>query len=510
MAEIASIKKGNTISSNEDEFITVNVADIRRKSVRGGMHTVISQAVLTVVQMASTVVLARLLSPNDFGILAMVLAVTGFAKIFRDMGLSSAAIQRKRLTAQLQDNLFWLNVVAGFLLTTLIATSAPLVAGFFGEPELMLVTVALSFNFLIGGFGIQHTTRLVRDMQFGKRAVAQITGAIATLITTIVLAIKGYSYWALVWGELAGTLATTLLVFHLSPFWPGLPRRERGTMSMMRFGTNVMGSNLINYFSRNLDNILIGKFCGPLALGLYTKAYSLILLPVKSINRPISSVAYPSLCRIDRQSEDFRDYYISTARTVALLTMPLMGFLFVYSETIIRLMLGEQWLEAARIFSVLALVGFIQPTTTLRGIVILSAGSARKNLYADAITTTVVLVAFLVGVRWGPMGVATAYVVAVWGLIQPMHLFSIKDTSIRPLDFFRACRTPAGVVIGLAVAFSAGNRLISIHGFIGLAITGVVFGLIALGFFLVISDTRDLVRGFLAHLRSHDASKVAN
>ncbi|RYD75438.1 MAG: lipopolysaccharide biosynthesis protein, partial [Verrucomicrobiaceae bacterium] len=258
----------------------VDMADLKRKSVRGGAVTVASQVVSIGIQLTSTVVLARLLVPEDYGIMAMVMAVTSFVGLFRDMGLSSAAIQRKEITSAQQNNLFWLNVALGTILMILVSAMAPLVVWFYDKPELKWVTVALSLGFLIGALGAQHSVALVRNLQFGRQAAVSIATAVTSLIVSVSLAYVGYSYWALVWGSLAGPLLGTILLFVLSPFHVGWFSKNAGTKAFLGFGATVTGSSIASYLYRSLDNILLGKFWGAQELGLYSRGYSLLMLPI--------------------------------------------------------------------------------------------------------------------------------------------------------------------------------------------------------------------------------------
>ena len=470
-------------------FDDVDFTELKRKSVSGGVVTIGSKVITIVVQLVSTVILARILTPEDYGTLAMVTAITAFAALFRDLGLSSAAIQKKGLTAAQQSNLFWLNVLMGGFLTVLIASCAPLVAQFYGKPELASVTLVLSLSFIITSLGTQHGAMLVRRMQFGRSSGARISGALATLGVSVVCGLKGYAYWSLVWGTLAGATVTTLLLFVLSPFRPGLPNRGSGVRELVGFGVYVTAFNFVNYFSRNLDNILIGKFVGADALGIYGRAYQLLMFPIINLRAPIESVAFPAMSKLDPQSDEFRSYYCGLISILALLTMPLMAWMFVAADGIIHVVLGPQWSAAVPVFSVLAIVGFIQPVTSMRGLILLSSGQSRRNLSAGIITALVVSLAFCVGVVWGAIGVAWAYTLVVWLLSYPMFLYSIRNTSIRPMDLFISIIRPliassCGLLIcRYCISESTGNNLMLSM----LLKAGIIFSLAAIVFFADVS-----------------------
>ena len=466
-------------------FDDVNVTDLKRKSASGGIVTIGSQGITVAVQLVSTVILARILTPEDYGIIAMVTAITAFAALFRDLGLSSAAIQKKGLTAAQQSNLFWLNVLMGGFLTAVIAACAPLVARFYDKPELLNVTLVLSTSFIITSLGTQHRAMLLRRMQFGRIAGARISGALVTLGVSVVSGLKGYAYWSLVWGTLAGTMVTTLLLFLLSPFSPGLPNRGSGVRELVGFGANVTSFNFVNYFSRNLDNILIGKFVGSDALGIYGRAYQLLMFPTVNLRAPIESVAFPAMSQLDPRSDEFRTYYCDLISLLALLTMPLMAWMFVSAPEIIALVLGERWASVVPVFTILSVAGFIQPVASMRGIILLSSGQSKKLLISGLLTSIATSVAFLVGIMWGVVGVASAYALVVWLLFYPMFLYTIYNTSIQPMDLFISIIRPliassCGLLIcRYCVSDFLGNNLM-LSMFLK---AGIIFFLAAIVFF---------------------------
>ena len=471
----------------------VDITDIKRKSVSGGIATMVSQAFTIAIQLTSTVVLARLLSPDDYGVMAMVMAVTGFAGLFRDLGLSSAAIQKKDLTDAQQSNLFWLNVAMGAALTTIMAVGSPVVAWFYGKPELTSVTLALSLSFLIGSFGTQPGARLVREMQFARQGVASITGSVVCLIVSGTLALNEYSYWSLVWGGLVGSTVTTILLFMLAPFRPGLPSRGTGMRDMLKFGANVTAFSFVNYFHRNLDNILIGKFWGPAALGVYSRAYQLLMFPITAIRGPLNAVAFPAMSRLQSQPVDYRNYYRKITQLLAISSMPLTAFLFIASDPLIELLLGKTWSQVSTTFALLAITGFIQPVAGLRGTVLLSCGHGKRYLLWGVFNAVCVSLGFLIGVRWGVTGIATSYAIVNYAILYPSLILAFKDTPLSPKDFFMPILVPAAASIVAALfVYCLGRmgKLDAMHPVIHLVILSGVFATIYLLTSLVLPGGR--------------------
>lgn len=454
---------------------TKNFSDLKRKSLRGGVVTIGSQGITVVVQLISTVILARILTPEDYGTLALVTAITTFAALFRDLGLSSAAIQKKGLTTAQQSNLFWLNVLMGGFLTFLIAGCAPLIVIFYGKPELLNVTLVLSLNFTITSLGAQHGAMLVRRMQFGRLSGASIAGALATLGISVYCGLNGYAYWSLVWGTLTGATVTTAFLFALSPFRPRLPNRGSGMRELVGFGANVTAFNFVNYFSRNLDNVLIGKFVGADALGIYGRAYQLLMFPIKNLRTPINSVAFPAMSQLDPNSDGFRSYYCNLVRLLAWVTMPLMILMYVCSKDIIHVFLGPQWRAVAPIFSILAIAGFIQPIASLRGLLLISSGQSRRNLYAGIMGSSLVTLGFVIGIQWGVTGVAWSYVVSIYFSLLPMQLYCLKGTSVKLNDVLVSVRAPVMVSIGLLLLGSWGRVILVERGLSSMQLMLFVF-----------------------------------
>ena len=241
------------ILSSSILFDSTNLSsDLAGKSVRGGMATMGSQGVCFVLQMASTMVLARLLTPADFGLIAMVTVVVNFATMFKDAGLSMATVQKDKISHEQISTLFWINVLISVVLGLCVLAGSPLVAKFYGKPELTAVTAILSLSFILSGLSIQHATLLRRHMRFGNLAIVQIVSQVITLAVTILLALNGWRYWALVGGSLATALSTVVLTFIFCPWIPGRMQKGTGVRNMLKFGGHLTGFNFINYLGFRL------------------------------------------------------------------------------------------------------------------------------------------------------------------------------------------------------------------------------------------------------------------
>jgi len=403
-------------------------------------------------QMGSTVVLARLLTPQDFGLIAMVTAVTGFVMMFKDMGLSMATVQRAEVNHGQISTLFWINVGLSLCVMLVTAALAPTIAWFYGEPRLTWITLALAGAFIFGGLTVQHQALLRRQMQFRALAIVEIVSMSVGIVTAIIAAWYGAGYWALVIMQLAGAIAGAIAVWVVCGWRPGWPRRCSGVREMLAFGGNLTGFSVINYFARNADKILIGKLWGSGQLGLYSKAYGLLMLPINQIRGPLTSVAIPALSHIQGDPKRYTSYYTKLILLLSFISMPLIVFLAICSRSIIHLLLGEQWLGASRIFQILAIAAFIQPVASTRGLVLLSLGQSGRYLKWGILNALVVVTSFAVGIRWGAIGVASAYAVANYLILFPSLWYCFRLTPISIATFLKAIARPAVASLAIALA----------------------------------------------------------
>ena len=342
-------------------------SDFARKSVRSGAVALTSQATQFALQFAGTVILARLLTPDDFGLVSMATAVVLFAQVLRDAGLYTATVQAGSISQQQVSALFWVNVLISALLGGCLLALAPAVASFFHQPELVGVTAVLAAAFLLGGFATQHQALLNRNMMFRSLAVIQAGSQLTYLIAAIALAFAGFGYWALVYGTIASALMGLCLALLLCRWRPGRPRITVGAGAMLRFGGHVLGYNVVTYFARNADSILIGRALGADALGLYSRAYNLFMMPLLNIGNPLQQVGLPALSQLAEWPDRFARYYLKLLGFVALFTVPIAAVCIIEGAFLVRLLLGPQWMGAVPVFRLLALAGLIQPAVATYG-----------------------------------------------------------------------------------------------------------------------------------------------
>jgi PST family polysaccharide transporter len=427
--------------------------DLRGRSIRGGAVTLGAQAASQGISLVSIAVLARLLAPEEYGSVTMVVALTGFLNLFRELGLSGATIQRRTLSQEEVSSLFFINVCVGLVVMLATIASAPLIAWFYSRPDLAGVAVGLSLGPFVNSLGTQHAALLNRGMRFRALAAIQLSSLVAGFAAALVVALWGGGYWALVASNVSTAVWGTVGFWLLSGFRPSWPRRQTDVRPMLRFGAAIVGFDLAYYFRGNVDKILIGSVWGGQPLGLYEKAFSLLLLPISSLRFPLNKVAFPAMSALAPDPLRFRSYFARYCSLLAFASMPLVAFLYASSDRIIRLLLGSRWAGAAGLFRILAVAGFIEAVATLRTTVIVSSGHGRRLVVWAAINAGATVLAVSLGAAWGATGVAVAYTVTTYVVFHPLLVYALRGTSVRPGDFYRSVARPAAASLGMLASY---------------------------------------------------------
>ena len=485
--------------------------NLAQRSVRGGLVTFTAKGLSFSLALLSTMVLARLLTPRDFGLIALVAPVTGILGIFLEMGLSAATIQKVDITDRQISTLFWVNTAAGFFLMGVVALLAPGLAWFYQDQRVLAITLALGTMFLVNGMAVQHRALLQRQMQFTRLAVIAIAAQATGVGTAIIMAWLGFNYWALVLNVVAARVVEMLLLWTFSRWVPGRPSLTSGVGGLLRYGGFLTGFNIVNYISRNLDNVLIGKVWGPQQLGFYSKAYSLLLVPIQQINAPAASVAVTGLSRLQSDPARFRRYYLNYLSFIAMVTMPLSVFLLIMAGEVIRFVAGPQWAESVPIFRLLAVSAFVQPIANTSGWLYISTGQTRRMFYWGCGFSGMVVLAFLVGLPFGASGVALCYSIAMLIALWPCIYFSTRGTSVAVSDVWRCVLKP------LAAALLAGAVVWGVNVFLmnrlswpfRLAGTALVMVLVYAPLILYAFGNIDLWKSIWRELRNSKAKTPA-
>jgi PST family polysaccharide transporter len=475
---------------------------------------VCAQGAKFLIQTGTTVLLARLLSVEDFGLQGMVLALTGFLGVFREAGLGTVTIQRLEVTHEQISTLFWINAAVGAALATITAVLAPILVAFYGEPRLYWITIASGVAFAFSGLAAQHQALLLRGMRFVTVTAIDLLSLALSSAVGIVLALLGWHYWALVGMAVAGSVVSAFGVWAAAPWFPGLPRRNCGIRSMLRFGWTATCNNLIVFFAWNSDNILIGRFWGPAALGLYGRSFQLATLPVLQLTSAISGVAFSALSRIQNDAGRLTRSFLTAYSLLSSLTIPIAVSFALFPEEIVRVVLGAKWMEVAPILRLHAPTALVFAIANPLSWLNMSTGRVKRALSITATTTPLVIVGILLGLGHGPKGVALGYSSAMALLIIPIIAWSKHGTLITWMDFWRASRYSlvSGVlagVIGVIVKITLSGMLAPVPYL--LAELVFVFGVYA-GVLVSAPGNKNLYADLLANVfrrNRPDAARVA-
>ncbi|MBF0595841.1 MAG: MOP flippase family protein, partial [Candidatus Omnitrophica bacterium] len=385
--------------------------NLKQRAVNGLFWSFLSQGGKQAGQFIVVAVLVRLLDPAEFGLLAMAAVFTEFANVFVEMGVGSALIQKQDATSEHYNSAFWLNLILGIGMMAALVLVAPLIAMFYEQPKLKLILIVLAFNFVLTPFSVVQQALLMKEMEFRKLAVRDIAVVFVSGILGIVLAIRGWGVWALVVQAFAATITDVLILWMFSSWRPRRAFSCSCLKEIFPFGANLTGFNILNYFARNMDKLLIGRFLGPQALGFYSLAYRMVLFPLQNISWSIGRVMFPAFSKIQQDIDKVRIVYLKMIGKIAFVTFPLMAVIFVCAPEIVTIFFGDRWTGIVILLRIFSFCGMVQSIGTTIGNILLSQGRADWQFRMQMVGTLIVFLSIAAGMRWGVTGVAAAYTI---------------------------------------------------------------------------------------------------
>ncbi|RUX62327.1 lipopolysaccharide biosynthesis protein [Mesorhizobium sp. M7A.F.Ca.US.014.04.1.1] len=422
--------------------------NLKREAIQSGVARMVSQGVNLILRVGYIAILARLLSPDDFGLVAMVVALTGIFDVFTTAGLSSATIQKHEISFDQVSALFWINILVGVFLALLCAASAYTISAFYHEPRLLRIAIAVAPAFLLNAAGVQHAALIERDLRYVTLSAIE-TGALCVgILSGVLLALRGYGYWALIAPTLISPAINSLGCWIATGWIPGWPRRGANIRSLLHFGGIVTLNNLVVYIGYNVEKVLLGRLWGAASLGLYTRAFQLIGIPTATINSAVGAVLFSALSRMQHDPARLRNFYLKGYSIVIAVTVPITMFSFLFAHEIITVVLGSQWTGAATIFRLLTptilVFGIINPTYWL----LISTGKQKRSLYLAFAIAPLVITSYCAGISFGPEGVALSYSTALVLWLYPHLVWSLHGTPVSVGDLLRTIMRPwmAGIV----------------------------------------------------------------
>jgi O-antigen/teichoic acid export membrane protein len=477
---------------------------LKQRAIRGGFAKLIGQAATFVLRLFYMMVVARLLAPAEFGLVAMVTAVTGVYDLFRDGGLSAAAIQQVIVTEEQKSALFWVNMAIGGLLSLLCLLTAPILVHFYNEPRLFWVTIALSAGFVCNSAGVQHSAILQRELRYEALTIIDLLSILISTLVAVVMAMEGFGYWSLVVSAIVSPAAYTAMTLLIVRWRPGWPSRTAEVGSMLRFGGTVTLNNLVVYIAYNLDKVLLGRFWGADVLGLYSRACQVINIPTSQLNAAVGGVAFSALARLQDDPARYKNYFLKGYSLVIAMTAPITLFSAVFADDIIRVILGPQWSDAATTFRLLTptvlFFGVINPL----GWLMMSSGLQRRSLNVALVLAPLCIASYILGLPYGPNGVALAYSTTMVLWLMPHMVWCLRGTSISPSDLFRSIWPPLGsAAVAVAVAYAAQPLFGYFQSAIArLALDSCIMAAVYSVMLLVVMGQRSFYIGLVSQLRT--------
>lgn len=431
---------------------TAEVKDLKGRFIRGGAAKVLGQGAAMALQLVNVVVLSRILSPEDFGLMAMVMSVIGVLQLLKDFGLSTATIQSGAVTHAQLTTLFWLNMLVGVGLMLLTWLATPAMVAFFREPRLLWIGLAAGVAFLFTGAGIQHTALLQRQMRFTALAAIETAALLGGIVVGVAMAWTGYGYWSLVGMSLANPALLTGLAWLSSRWVPGRPSRGAGVGPMIRVGGVITINSIVMYVAYNLDKVLIGRLFGSDALGLYSRSYQLANIPTSTLNAAVGVVSMSALSRVKDEPERLKKYFLGSYSVLMGLTLPITVGCGLFSGELVAVLLGPKWSEAAPIFLLLVptilAFGMINPLWPF----LVSQGLHVRSLKISLTLAPLVIASYFAGSQFGPKGVAAAFSILMVLWVVPHLAWAFHGTIVGLKDVSIAISRPLAAAVMAAAA----------------------------------------------------------
>ncbi|MDA8133263.1 MAG: lipopolysaccharide biosynthesis protein [Desulfobacteraceae bacterium] len=452
--------------------------DLYKRSARGGIATLGSQAFIILFDLGRGAVLARLLSPEDYGLQGMLIGIISVALIFKDLGLGTATVRESKISQAQISNLFWANSLIGLVSMLIVMACGPLLSWFFNEPRLPGMAFVVSIGYFFGGLSVQHHALLRRQMLFGRIAVVNISANVLSSLVGIGLGYLGFGYWALVW--MLSSMNIFLAVgFAAATGWiPDRPSKQTSIRGLLKVGTDVAALNIFATLAKHMDKILLGKFTSAYSLGIYNRAFTFLNQSSGNIRLPLFNVALPAMSSLQSNPDQFRSYYLKFVSILAFLTMPFAAFCFCFSDEIVRIYLGPKWMESALFLRILSAGAFITPVVTALDQIPLALGHSAQYRNSGIFQNTFTVISIFLGVYgFGAIGAATAISASSY-LCLPVFLpWTTHGSPVKPDMYLKTLLAPVAVT-GIPVliteiyryAFSASYR-----ADIGLALFSILF-----------------------------------
>jgi PST family polysaccharide transporter len=426
----------------------------RQRVIPATRWAAVAQAARQIGQIASALVLARLVSPADFGLMTMALVVAGFVAVMRDFGVGAAVVQAENLTEELSSTQFWMALLFGLFAAVVLVAVAPVAAAFYREPDVTDVLRVMSLTFVIASAAVVHQARLERALRFRAVATAEVAAFVIGLVVAVAVAVAGGGVWSFVAQSLAAAVVATIVLWVAGGWRPTLTITRASARFGWRYGAPLTAFNAINYVARNADYAVIGRVLGATSLGYYTVAYRLMLFPLQAIVGVVNRVMFPALASLRTEPERLRASYVRSLGGAVFLAFPIAIGIGATADRLVPLLLGPGWEPAVDVVRILSVVACLQSIGATVGPIYLATGRTGLLLAWGGVVATIVIASFVVGVNAGILGVASAYAVAQALTAYPSLAIPFRLIDLRVRDVLPTIARPLALAIlagGLAI-----------------------------------------------------------
>lgn len=456
---------------------------LTQRTVSGAAWSSAGRIAVQTVTIGVMMVVARTLTPRAYGLFGMARLAIGFIEIFRDLGTTSAIIQRKQVTEELLSSVFWANLILGLLAALVTAAGAPYVARFYHEPGLTPIVRVLACGFVLMSAGAVPAALLNREMAFKRIVLIELAAAVLAAVITIAAVLSGAGVWSLVISVLVTAAVSTALFWPASRWRPKWVLDWREIRSIASYSLNLSGFSVVNYFNRNADNAIVGRYLGAVQLGYYQLAYNIMLYAVQNISVVLGRVMFPAFAKVQDDNARFQQAYVKGVSMIAAITFPLMMGIMVLAAPLEGAIFGMKWKPVVPLLVILAPVGLIQSVASTVGYIYVAKGRTDWLFRWGLAATLLVVGSFFAGLPWGNKGVASAYLIANLLLIYPalaipFRLIDLKlSVFLRPLQAVFACS-----LLMMAAMWAAASQIQGWNPAIQLAVlvplgTGIYFSI---------------------------------
>ncbi len=469
--------------------------NLKQKAIKGVFWSATQSWGSQAISFLVFALLARLLAPETFGLIALAGVFLAFIEVFLDQGFSTAIIQRRELEPEHLDTAFWTNLAIGILMTGASIAAADLIADFYRQPELASIIRWLSISFILRALSAVQEAIFRRNLEFKTLAIRSLISVIAGGIVGVSMAFMGYGVWSLVGQRLSSGLVQITVLWWASNWRPGFKVSRRHFQDLFSFGINIVGINILNFINRRSDDLLIGYFLGPVALGYYNIGYRILLVMTRLLTSTLQSSALPILSRMQEEPQKIRSAFYKITQLSLFLAFPVFLALAALAPELIKVFFGEKWLPSVPVMQILCVIGILHASAYLNGGIMIAMGKPSWKLRINCLDAVANFIAFLIAVQWGIVAVAIAYVIRGF-LFMPIGIFAVhKLINIRYSLYLRQYMSPfLGASLMVAITLSVKYLLTDAISLSGLLVINVLLGTIV--YLIVIS----LIERKLLHL----------